>query len=88
MAEAQLTSRLGGFETFCSDQLNYSILDRFVEMEVLRVCKKFNIGVTIWAPLHNGWLSGKYRKGQAPPAGTRGADKARVDFEAAEGSGA
>ncbi len=85
LVEAQLTSRLGGFETFCSDQLNYSILDRFVEKEVLRVCRKYRIGVTVWGPLHNGWLSGKYRRGKPAPPGTRGADKARVDLDSAEG---
>lgn len=84
LVEAQLISQLNGFERFCSDQLNYSILERFVEPEVLPVCRKYGIGVTIWGPLHNGWLSGKYRKGQDAPEGTRGARKARVNLESAE----
>ena len=84
LVEAQLTSQLNGFETFCSDQLFYTIMDRFAEMEVLRVCRKYKIGVTIWAPLHSGWLSGKYRRGEAPPPGTRATDKARVNFDSAE----
>lgn len=84
LAEAQLISQLNGFETFCSDQLFYTIIDRFAELEVLRVCRKYKVGVTVWAPLHNGWLSGKYRRGQAPPAGTRASDKARVSLESAE----
>jgi len=84
LVEAQLISQLNGFETFCCDQMFYTIMDRFAELEVLRVCRKYKVGVTLWGPLHNGWLSGKYRRGEAPPAGTRGADKARVNLDSAD----
>jgi aryl-alcohol dehydrogenase-like predicted oxidoreductase len=81
LAEAQLVSELHGFETFCSDQLLYSLLERFVESEVLRVCRKYRIGVTVYGPLQYGLLSGKYHRGEAPPAGSRGSDKAYVNLD-------
>jgi len=84
LAEAQLLSQLNGFETFCSDQMLYSIIERYAEAEVLRVCRKYKIGVTVYGPLQYGLLSGKYRRGEAAPAGSRGSDKAYVNLEKPE----
>ena len=56
-----------------SEQPPYSILCRGVERDVLPACQRFGIGVMTWAPLAGGWLTGKYRPGEAAPAGSRGA---------------
>jgi aryl-alcohol dehydrogenase-like predicted oxidoreductase len=52
-------------------QNSYSLLDREAEQEVLPVCAEAGIGFTPFSPLAGGWLTGKYRRGEAPPAGSR-----------------
>jgi aryl-alcohol dehydrogenase-like predicted oxidoreductase len=81
LVEAQLTSRLYNLEQFCSDQLNYSILNRFSERQVLKVARRYGLGITVFSPLQYGWLSGKYHRGQDAPAGSRAARnfKMRLD---------
>jgi len=74
-AEALLTAEMKGLNRFVSEQLPYNILDRYAEKDILPYCRAHGIGVILWSPLSAGWLTGKYRKGQAPPEGTRGADK-------------
>jgi aryl-alcohol dehydrogenase-like predicted oxidoreductase len=50
----------------------YSLLDRDGEEEgVLRVCVRNGLGYTPFSPLAGGWLTGKYRRGEEPPAGSR-----------------
>ncbi|MCK9266468.1 aldo/keto reductase [bacterium] len=81
LVETQMLARYEGFEKICCDQLKYNILDRFVERQVLPVCKKYGIGVNIFSPLEFGWLSGKYHRNQPPPADSRGAKKGLVNLE-------
>lgn len=73
IVEAQWTAERRGHERPATEQPPYSILARGVEAEVLPVCQRYNIGVLVWAPLNGGWLSGKYRKGEAAPQGSRAA---------------
>jgi aryl-alcohol dehydrogenase-like predicted oxidoreductase len=54
-----------------SVQLQWSLAVRAAEREVLPACKAFGLGVLVWSPLARGYLSGKYKRGQAPPPGTR-----------------
>ena len=81
IVEAQLLSRYEGLERFCSDQLNYSIMNRYVENQILQVSQKYGLGVTVFSPLNYGWLSGKYYRGTEPPTDSRAARsfKMRVD---------
>jgi aryl-alcohol dehydrogenase-like predicted oxidoreductase len=53
-------------------QVEYSLLERGVEREILPTAEHHGIGVLAWAPLGRGVLTGKYRDGT--PAGSRGAD--------------
>ena len=53
---------------------------RVIESEVVPLCEKEGIGQIVWSPLAQGVLTGKYRPGAAPAAGTRATDP--------EGSGA
>lgn len=52
-------------------QNSYSLLDREVEREVLPLCREHGLGLTPFSPLAGGWLTGKYRRGAAPPPGSR-----------------
>jgi aryl-alcohol dehydrogenase-like predicted oxidoreductase len=61
-------NRLAGPET---DQPRYSMLDRAAEEEVLPACAELGLGVVVFSPLAQGMLTGKYRAGQPPPAGSR-----------------
>jgi aryl-alcohol dehydrogenase-like predicted oxidoreductase len=54
-----------------TEQPPYSILNRGIEREVLPVCQRYGMGVLVWSPLAGGWLTGKYRRGERPPAGSR-----------------
>jgi aryl-alcohol dehydrogenase-like predicted oxidoreductase len=54
-----------------SVQLQWSLVVRGAEREVIPACRAFGVGTLIWSPLARGFLSGKYRRGMAPPKGTR-----------------
>ncbi len=60
-----------------SEQPRYSMLCREIEPEVVPACRELGIGLLFWSPLAQGMLTGKYRRGQAAPAGSRGADPDR-----------
>jgi len=53
------------------EQSPYSLVDRRVERELLPMARTYGIGITVWSPLAGGLLTGKYRKNQGPPAGSR-----------------
>jgi aryl-alcohol dehydrogenase-like predicted oxidoreductase len=52
-------------------QNSYSLLDRDAEQEVLPLCAEHGLGFTPFSPLAGGWLTGKYRRGEAVPPGSR-----------------
>ena len=52
-------------------QNSYSLLDRDDEDGVLPACVRHGLGYTPFSPLAGGWLTGKYRRGEEPPAGSR-----------------
>ena len=56
---------------FASVQNDYSLLHRDPEREVLPACERLGIGFIPYFPLANGLLTGKYRKGQPAPEGSR-----------------
>ena len=57
--------------SFAWVQNSYSLLDRDVEREVLPLCEEHGLGFEAFSPLTDGWLTGKYRRAAAPPAGSR-----------------
>jgi aryl-alcohol dehydrogenase-like predicted oxidoreductase len=73
IVESQWISQQRGFERMRSEQLSYSIFVRACERDILPACQRSGMGVLVYGPLNGGWLSGKYRKGQEPPEGTRAA---------------
>jgi aryl-alcohol dehydrogenase-like predicted oxidoreductase len=52
-------------------QNSYSLLDREVEHELLPLCVERSLGFTPFSPLAGGWLTGKYRRNEQPPPGSR-----------------
>lgn len=54
-----------------SVQLQWSLATRDCEREVVPACRTFGLGTLVWGPLASGFLSGKYQRNQAPPAGSR-----------------
>jgi aryl-alcohol dehydrogenase-like predicted oxidoreductase len=52
-------------------QPQYNLLARDIEWEILPVCVNESVGVLPWSPLAGGWLTGKYRRDEAPSGATR-----------------
>src|SRR3954470_7633852 len=60
-----------GLESFVSEQIYYSLQARDAENELIPIAIDERLGVLVWSPLAGGLLSGKYRRGQEAPEGTR-----------------
>jgi len=73
IADADWTARAAGLERFVSAQNGYSLLDRAVEDELVPACETYGIGLLPYFPLEYGLLTGKYRRGEAAPPGSRAA---------------
>jgi aryl-alcohol dehydrogenase-like predicted oxidoreductase len=73
IADADWTARAVGLERFVSAQNGYSLLDRAVEDEVVPACETYGIGLLPYFPLEYGLLTGKYRRGEEAPPGSRAA---------------
>lgn len=71
VVEADFIARAGGYPRCISAQNNYNLLERDVEAELRPACEAYGVGILPFFPLANGLLSGKYRRDQPPPAGTR-----------------
>ena len=71
VCEAVWTSRSLGITSFTSVQPSYNMLDREVENELVPFCREYGLGILPYYPLANGFLTGKYRRGQAVLPGTR-----------------
>jgi len=77
---AQISSALKiqdarGYSRFVSSQPQYSALWRVIEAEVAPLSRKEGIGQIVWSPIAQGVLTGKYKPGAKPPAGSRATDK-------------
>ncbi|GIE30208.1 aldo/keto reductase [Actinoplanes italicus] len=58
-----------------SNQPQYSMLWRVIEAEVVPASQELGLGQIVWSPLAQGVLTGKYKAGQQPPAGSRATDE-------------
>ena len=67
-----------GWAPFVSLQPQYSLVERSVELELLPFCRAAGLGVLPWGPLGAGFLSGRYRRDEAPPEGSRIDDRGRT----------
>jgi aryl-alcohol dehydrogenase-like predicted oxidoreductase len=65
IVEAQWTAERRGHARFRTEQPPYNLLTRAIEYDVLPTCQRHGMGVLAYSPLAGGWLSGRYRRGQA-----------------------
>jgi aryl-alcohol dehydrogenase-like predicted oxidoreductase len=71
LADSLWRARTGGWARFVTLQAQYSLVERAMEREHVPLCRRFDLGILPWSPLAGGFLSGKIRRDQAPPPGTR-----------------
>ena len=71
IVEADWIARSQHRTPFVSAQNHYNLLERDLEQEVLPACQRYGIGVLPSYPLANGLLTGKYKRGEPAPEGTR-----------------
>ena len=71
LVDADWISRTQGLESFVTAQNEYSLYNRTAETELVPACLALGVGVLPYFPLAYGLLTGKYRRGEPAPAGTR-----------------
>jgi len=71
IVEAQWVAERRGHERFRVEQPPYSIFARGIEVSVLPTCERYGMGVIPWSPLNGGFLTGRYRAGEAVPTSGR-----------------
>ncbi len=71
LADAHWTAQAAGLRPFVSAQNEYSLYNRVAEQELVPACERFGVGLLPYFPLAYGLLTGKYRRGQEAPAGSR-----------------
>ncbi len=65
VAQAQLTANFRGWTPLVALQIEYSLIERTVEGELMPMAQELGLGVTPWSPLRGGALSGKYTRENA-----------------------
>jgi aryl-alcohol dehydrogenase-like predicted oxidoreductase len=78
-AALEIAGRLG-LDRIVSSQPQYNMIWRVIESDVVPLCEKEGIGQIVWSPIAQGVLTGKYRPGEAPAAGTRATDPSGSQF--------
>jgi aryl-alcohol dehydrogenase-like predicted oxidoreductase len=71
LVESLWAADRAGANRFVTLQAQYSLVERSLDLEHLPALRRFGVGLLAWSPLAGGFLSGKYRRDQAPPAGSR-----------------
>ena len=79
IAQANTLAELRGWTQFIGLQIEYSLMERTVERELVSMAKALNLGVVAWSPLAGGVLSGKYH-GEGKADGGRMTHEAAKDF--------
>ncbi|MFW6039029.1 MAG: aldo/keto reductase family protein [bacterium] len=74
IAQANAIARQMNARPAVSNQPRYNMLYRAPEAELFQYCRQNSVGNVVFSPLAHGVLTGKYKPGQDPPAGTRAAD--------------
>lgn len=62
VAQANVMAELRGWSRFVGLQIEYSLLERSVEQELVPMARELGLGITPWSPLKSGVLSGKYTR--------------------------
>ena len=72
LAKANLLADFRNLVPMITEQGHYHMLERHVEKEMLPYCEAHNVGFLPFFPLAGGFLTGKYKRGEDAPAGSRG----------------
>ena len=72
LARANLLTEIRGWAPFVSIQPHYHMFERDIEKELIPYCNAYNVGILPFFPLAGGFLTGKYKRDQPAPAGSRG----------------
>jgi aryl-alcohol dehydrogenase-like predicted oxidoreductase len=86
VARANTLAELRGWSPFVGLQIEYSLVERTVERELLPMAEALGLGVTAWSPLGGGVLTGKYQSGRAKDA-RYGTDMMKPYMPAADRTG-
>lgn len=76
LTEALFIAKENGLRPLSVIQPQYNMTDRYIEDEILQICEKNGVGIVPFSPLAQGLLTGKYRKNQPIPAGSRATHQA------------
>ncbi len=79
VSQCNTLAQLRGWTQFIGLQIEYSLIQRTPERDLLPMAHTLDIGVTAWSPLASGWLTGKYSKG------SESGEERRLDNEMMEG---
>ena len=74
IAQANTLASFRGWSPFVGLQIEYSLVERTVERELIPMAKALNLGVTAWSPLAGGVLTGKYHSGGSAESGRMSSD--------------
>jgi 1-deoxyxylulose-5-phosphate synthase len=72
LGRANLLAEIRGWAPFVTIQPHYHMLERAIERELVPYCNAHKVGILPYFPLAGGFLTGKYRRGEPAPAGSRG----------------
>jgi len=72
LCRANDLAEMHNWSSFVSIQPHYHMFERGIEAELIPYCKAFDVGVLPYFPLAGGFLTGKYKRGQPAPTGSRG----------------
>lgn len=78
LARANLLAEFHGWTPFVSVQNHYHMFEREQEREIIPFCHAHNVGILPFFPLAGGFLTGKYRRGEDAPSGSRGESSSYV----------
>jgi aryl-alcohol dehydrogenase-like predicted oxidoreductase len=79
IAQANTLAELRGWTQFIGLQIEYSLIERTVERELIPMAKALNLGVLAWSPLARGFLTGKYH-GEGKADGARMTNEGMKEF--------
>jgi aryl-alcohol dehydrogenase-like predicted oxidoreductase/cytochrome P450 len=78
LVESLWAAERAGTVQYDSAQVQWSLLNRGAEREVVPACRNFGLGLLAWSPLAQGFLTGKYKRGVRPTSGSDAQARARV----------
>ena len=84
VTQAQLMAQFRGWSPFVGLQIEYSLLERTVEGELVPMARELGLGITPWSPLRGGVLSGKYTRANAAQANPDRGDRVEVVLHRAQ----